>query len=174
MVQHITNPQYYINLVVGELMEPDERRLKALQIQLIQENAALGGKRDGFFYRGHVMYNVDPKLYMQASKGSLDPSLYEKAELIVRQLNKTKTDGDGIRQYMALCFILITNPQTLKFNLPDLRDMLHDGVVDLIPELREFQRTRPEEYCMQEQFRKQWEKKRALVEEYIAMRFFIT
>lgn len=174
MVQRTTSTQYYINTVVGQLMEPDEKRLKALQISLVQKNYRLGGEEAGFFYRGHVMYNVDPKHYMQAAKGSLDPSLYEEAELIVRQLDKTKRDGDSIRQYMGICFIVITSSQTLKWNLPDLRDMLHDGVVDLVPELREFPRTRPEGYCMTDQFRKQWEKKRAVVEEYIAMRFFIT
>jgi len=174
MVQRIINPQYFINLILSALVEPDEQRLKALSVKLVQKNAALGMKPDGFFYRGRVFYDVDPKLYAKASKGNLHPSLYEEGDLIVRQFDKVAKDGDYIRQFLALSFIAITTDNSIKqWSLQDLRDVLCEGVVDLVPELRAIQRTRPEGFCVSPEQRDQWEKRKAVVEEYIAMRFFL-
>ncbi|QXV74366.1 hypothetical protein [Rhizobium phage RHEph16] len=173
MVVRTINSQYYINTIVGALVTPDEDRLKALSHKLVQKNAALGMKPDGFFYKGRVFYNVDPKLYSMASKGNLHPSLYEEADLVVRQFDKVAKDSDYIRQFLALSFIAINVNSMKQWNLQDLRDVLCEGVIDLVPELRALPRTRPEGYCITKDQREQWEKRKAIVEEYIAMRFFI-
>ncbi|QIG76581.1 hypothetical protein EVC27_056 [Rhizobium phage RHph_I1_6] len=173
MVLRTINPQYFINLVLSELVTPDENRLKALSMKLVQKNAALGMAPDGFFYKGRVFYNVEPKLYAGASKGNLHPSLYEEGDLLVRQYDKVAKDADRIRQFLALSFISINVNAIKQWSLQDLRDVLCEGVIDLIPELRELPRTRPEGYCVSPEHREQWEKRKAIVEEYIAMRFFI-
>ncbi|QIG67764.1 hypothetical protein PP747_gp063 [Rhizobium phage RHph_Y38] len=173
MVLRTINSQYYINTIIGALVTPDEERLKALSVKLVQKNAALGEKPDGFFYKGRVFYDVDPKLYGKASKGNLHPSLYDEGDLIVRQLDKVAKDADYIRQFLALSFIAINANAMQQWNIQDLRDVLCEGVIDLVPELRGLPRTRPEGFCVSKEHREQWEKRKAIVEEYIAMRFFI-
>lgn len=175
MVQNTINPQYFINLILGELITPDENRLKALSIQLVQKNAALGMKPDGFFYRGRVFYDTDPKLYSKASKGNLHQSLYDEGDLLVRQFDKIAKDADHIRQYLGLCFVAITpkNSITTGWTRQDVRDILLEGVIDLVPELRSLSRTRPDGYCVLPGMREQFEKRKTIVEEYIAMRFFL-
>jgi hypothetical protein len=173
MVQSTSNPQYFINLILHELVTPDEKRLKALSLQLVQKNAALGMRPDGFFYRGKVFFS-DSKSYGEASKGNLHPSLYDDGDMLVRQYDKVAKDGERIRQYLALCFVAITPKFTITtgWTKQDVRDVLNEGVVDLVPELRSMSRTRPEGYCILPEHREQWEKRKAIVEEYIAMRFF--
>lgn len=169
----IKSSQYYINSVLAALVENDEKRLKSFSMDLIKRNADLGEKPDGFFYLGHVFYNVDPKLYSKASKGVLHPSLWEEGDMLIRQLDKTAQDGEIIRKYMQVCMNCLTEHNE-NWGSPDVRDMLYEGVVDLVPELARHPRTRPEGFCLTDKWRPWWEKYRPTIEEYVAMRFFIT
>lgn len=175
MVKSVTNRVYMFDTIIGELRRGEEARLNRLKLNLIQKNTQMGGKEDGFYYRGLVFSGVDDKLYSKARRGTLNPELFDQANMIVEQERKLGIDMNRIHQAIALMIVTIASdkpPGKNDYTLQELRDALHEGLVECVPELKNLPRLNVEAWCLRDKpvTYATYLTFRPIIEEYVAMR----
>lgn len=119
----------------------EKKRLLRREVELVEENKKLSGPMDGFFYKGVLYSDLDHSIRARGKKGNLHPSLYEAVEAHYKDERETAFDKDRVRQALAL---LLKECRSLQ----DIRDALPNSLQDVIPGVREKQRTRPEAYTV--------------------------
>jgi hypothetical protein len=138
-------------------------RLTRREIELVRENARMGGAADGFFYRGILYSDLDPAVRAQGEKGNLNANLHLAMDDHLRDKGVVEFDRHRVRQALTLILQDTRSDQ-------DVRDALPNALKDALPELQGLSRTRPEAYTVQGNPRaeRQYQKLREKLEFYNA------
>lgn len=120
-------------------------RLTKREMELVRENARLPKSApDGFFYRGQLYSDLDPKLRAKGTRGNLHPSLHPQMDAHLKDKGVVDFDRQRVKQALA---IILRDCKTHQ----DFRDALPNSLKDFMGrEVGSLPRTRPEAYTVQE------------------------
>lgn len=153
------------NVLLQTLFKAEEANLVKREERLIMKNLALGGLPDGFKYLGVIYSTLTGRNRQLGKYNTLSESLIPEMKLILEE--KATIEYDKARIKMALSMSL-KDAKTFQ----DIRDALPNGLVELVPECRRLERTRPEAYALLENERSysQYMGLREKIDFYIASR----
>lgn len=156
----------YTQYFVDKLFEKEDQRLNKIPLDLIVKNAQLLGRpSDGFWFKGELYTNLIPSLKFQGTKDNLDQSLQQKMLVYLDQKKQADFEKTRCIQCISLaCFRAI--------DWQDVRDSVHEGLIDLHPATKPLKRKRPEAYALvpDTQEHRQYYKMRPSLEVAIAQR----
>jgi hypothetical protein len=155
-----------INLIIDgicrHLFRKENERLDKARDEIIRQNLeASGGTTGGFFFMG--MHYGQP-LY-KGAPSSLHPSLVQAMNDHIKDRRTVLWDKDRVKQSLL---IALKDARTLQ----DIRDSLPNGIAEMIDQIKDMPRTRPEGFLLESQPRQhaQYFKLREKMEFYLAVR----
>jgi hypothetical protein len=133
-----------INNITKLLFAPDNRRIQGWIDQICNKNKDISDNKDplGFWYNDKY-YRPSWLLSGRYPKAILNHALYDEMDKLVKDERTTKDDQQFIRQTL---FALVEPCETYQ----DLRDALPECLIDLIPNLGSFSRTREAGYIIKD------------------------
>jgi hypothetical protein len=145
------------------LFEHEIKRLRNHELELVRENANLGGSSDGFRYNGKVFTQQETKLISRGKFTVPNVEMLPAVKLYLEDSNLI--DYDKLRVNQAMTLVLKDTKST-----QDVRDALPECLVQLLPSYRQYQRTRPEAFTLSENPRSynQYMNLREKIEFYVA------
>lgn len=160
----LVNSHEWIKKIAEGLFKAEERRLETIRDQLVASNKELypNQPHDGFTYQGKV-YDTSNLVRGVRTRVSLHLSL-------VYQMDKYLKDVEqiwGDRYYISQILFLMLQPCN---SLQEIRDVLPNCLVDTLPELQGFQRTREEAFTITSNIRYERQYRKALAR----MEFYAT
>lgn len=144
----MSNPSHeIIKRIMSNLFSAEERRLKEVLNGLVELNKSRYPDRphDGFTFQGKP-YDPSNLIAGRRVRVPLHVSLAPRMEQFLADHEQVWSDRHYISQ---LLFILLV-PCT---NLQDIRDALPNCISDTLPELKTYQRSRPEAYTIRDNIR---------------------
>ena len=155
-----------IRALTDALFSAETRRLRKREFDLVAENRSLSSQHyDGFFFQGQFYTDLDRSLASKGIKASLHPSLVPSMERHIKDKKEVEFDRLRVKQALAL---LLKDVQTAQ----DLRDALPNQLAEMIDQIKEMKRSRPEGFTLMTDSRKikQYQKLREKIEFYTAAR----
>ena len=158
---------YYTNTFSNYLFQKDTERLQKRVLDLVKENHQAGGSPDGFLYRGVFYNNLRSNIFSKGQRGNLMPSMEDSMIQYLKDVKKTSDDRTKVRQVLANLLLPCKSEQ-------DVRDVLPESLIEVIPELRQMPRTRPEAFTLvTELHRSQYAEFKDLISIYLMARMFL-
>ncbi|RRY03842.1 hypothetical protein [Brucella anthropi] len=130
-----------VKSIVGLLFEKEEQQLVRRELEMVSKNAALGGSPDGFRHLGMIYSHLSGRARTMGQYKSLHPSLVPEMGTISTE--RKVLDADRAKTTQALSLVL----KDAK-SFQDMRDALPNCLKDIVPELRDYERTRPEAFTL--------------------------
>ena len=155
-----------IRALTDALFSAETKRLRKREFDLVAENRSLSSQHyDGFFFQGQFYTDLDRSLASKGIKTSLHPSLVPSMERHIKDKKEVEFDRLRVKQALAL---LLKDVQTAQ----DLRDALPNQLAEMIDQIKEMKRSRPEGFTLMTDSRKikQYQKLREKIEFYMAAR----
>lgn len=155
-----------IDALITELMKPESTRLKKRELELVKENRKISsGNFDGFFYQGKYYTDLDRAVAAKGIKSGLHSSLVQSMETFIKDEKTIKNDQQRIKQALAL---VLKDCRTAQ----DLRDALPNQLTEMIDQIKNLPRLRPEGFTLMHDPRKlsQYQSLREKIEFYTATR----
>ena len=155
-----------IKALTSALFMAETKRLKKRELELVAENRSLSSEHyDGFFYQGQFYTDLDRSLAAKGTKASLHPSLVPSMEKHIKDKKEVEFDRLRVKQALAL---LLKDVRTAQ----DLRDALPNQLAEMIDQIKDMERSRPEGFTLMTDSRKikQYQKLREKIEFYTAAR----
>lgn len=155
-----------IDALIIELMKPESTRLKKRELELVRENRKVSsGNFDGFFYQGKYYTDLDKSVASKGIKSGLHSSLVQSMEVFVSDEKIVKNDQHRMKQALAL---VLKDCRTAQ----DLRDALPNQLAEMIDQIKDLPRQRPEGFTLMADPRKlqQYQTLREKIEFYTATR----
>ena len=155
-----------IRALTDALFSAETKRLRKREFDLVAENRSLSSQHyDGFFFQGQFYTDLDRSLAAKGIKTSLHPSLVPSMERHIKDKKEVEFDRLRVKQALAL---LLKDVQTAQ----DLRDALPNQLADMIDQIKDMERIRPEGFTLMTDSRKikQYQKLREKIEFYTAAR----
>lgn len=155
-----------IDALISALMKPENTRLKKRELELVKENRKISsGNFDGFFYQGSYYTDLDKSVASKGIKSGLHPSLVPSMEIHVQDVKMVKNDQHRMKQALA---IVLKDCRTAQ----DLRDALPNQLAEMIDQIKDLPRQRPEGFTLMADPRKfkQYQSLREKIEFYTATR----
>lgn len=137
------NAHEIIKKIIAALFTAEERRLGASREVLITANAEFypGRPHDGFIYQGKP-YDRANLVNGRRTRISLHFEMVSRMDAHLADEEKVWSD----RHYISQMLFTVLQPCS---DWQDIRDALPNCLVDTLPELRSYQRNRPEAYTIQ-------------------------
>ena len=155
-----------IRALTDALFSAETKRLRKREFDLVAKNRSLSSQHyDGFFFQGQFYTDLDRSLASKGIKTSLHPSLVPSMERHIKDKKEVEFDRLRVKQALAL---LLKDVQTAQ----DLRDALPNQLAEMIDQIKEMKRSRPEGFTLMTDSRKikQYQKLREKIEFYTAAR----
>ena len=155
-----------IRALTDALFSAETKRLRKREFDLVTENRSLSSQHyDGFFFQGQFYTDLDRSLAAKGIKTSLHPSLVPSMERHIKDKKEVEFDRLRVKQALAL---LLKDVRTAQ----DLRDALPNQLAEMIDQIKEMKRSRPEGFTLMTDSRKikQYQKLREKIEFYTAAR----
>ena len=155
-----------IRALTDVLFSAEIKRLRKRELDLVAENRSLSSEHyDGFFYQGRLYTDLDRSLAAKGIKTSLHPSLVPSMERHAKDKKEVEFDRLRVKQALAL---LLKDVRTAQ----DLRDALPNQLAEMIDQIKDMERSRPEGFTLMTDPRKikQYQKLREKIEFYTAAR----
>ncbi len=134
-------PRELIRFLTDKLAAKDYTRLNGVLQNLIEENQALGGPNVGFLFHGEFHSNLPIRQRAAAPKQHIHASLMPAASQYVLEKRQLATDLKRIGHGLSIVLMPCKTTQ-------DVRDALPDLVKDMVPDLKDLSRTRPEAFTI--------------------------
>lgn len=154
--------QQTIDVLMETLFRAEHNRFNRLYMELVSKNAAMGGPKDGFYFRGDFYHNMGKGIPTKdIDRGNLHNSLIPEMERLKLEEKQFEFEKARVR---AGLIILIQDCQSIQ----DVRDAVPNCLASLVPDLSRKERERPEAYTLQHNDvrKKQYLKIRPLIEFY--------
>ena len=121
----------------------EKKRLDSWLQTLIDANAALGNPSEGFLFCGkfHTLASNEQRVGLE--KRLLHPNLYEEGKQYIQAVKKSYMENGQ----MQMSLRILIRPCS---NIDDIRDVLPEAAVRLIPELAGLPRTREEAWTIRD------------------------
>ena len=155
-----------IKALTSALFMAETKRLKKRELELVAKNRSLSSKHyDGFFYQGQFYTDLDRSIAAKGIKASLHPSLVPRMEAHAKDKAEVEFDRLRVKQALALLLKDVRAAQ-------DLRDALPNQLAEMIDQIKDMKRSRPEGFTLMTDSRKikQYQKLREKIEFYTAAR----
>lgn len=121
--------QQTTDVLIDALFKAEYTRLRKMHIDLVAKNSAMGGPKDGFFFRGDFYHNMAPGIPTKSiDKGNLHNNLIPEMELIKKEEKQIENDKARIKAGLV---ILLQDCQSIQ----DVRDAVPNCLAALVPEL---------------------------------------
>lgn len=130
-----------INLIMFKLFEAEEKHLQDRELDMVSRNIALGGTPDGFRHMGKIYSHLTGRSRVMGQYGPLKPALVREMSSISTDRIVLDADKDRIKQALNL---VLKDTVTLQ----DMRDALPNCLKDVVPELKDLERTRSEAFTL--------------------------
>jgi len=160
-----------IDSTINHIFSHEERRLKAAEYLLIQENAKMMAEQgqprpDTFYYAGYRFSHMETQLIASSVKGRLNAQLFWKADNHIKDLKELEFDKVRVRQTLAIILKDCHSPQ-------DVRDVLPEVLASSLKDISSLARFREEAYTLKDNPRllKQYEKLKEKIEFYMASKY---
>lgn len=132
-----------IDPLVESVMNVEARRHHHLILQLINENHALGGHKNGFFFLGMRYANLQSRYVASENLRYLVPSLSEGAHSLHSEILQARSDETKLRQSLSVVLPRCKSNQ-------DVRDVLPEVFIREVSQLKNLKRTRPEGFLLED------------------------
>jgi hypothetical protein len=154
-----------VTAILKALFEREEAQLAKRELSILDRNAGLTGKTDGFRHLGIIYTQLTGAARPRGDYGRLHSSLAPEMDSIVEDRKLINFERDRIRQALAMVLDGCEN-------LQDMRDALPNALKDFCAGLGQLERTRPEAFTLAENPRSytQYMKLREKIEFYVATR----
>jgi hypothetical protein len=147
------------------LFDREEAQIKKREQAMLARHIQTGGSTDGFRHLGLVYSDLAGYSRRMGKYDRLHQSLVPEMSAILTDQKMVAADRDRIKQALAMVLRHCHSFQ-------DMRDALPNCMKDLIPEIRNLDRTRPEAYTLEDNRRSytQYMALREKIEFYVASR----
>lgn len=138
----------YVN-PIAELVQPvcdalirkEVERLDGILAQLVKENYALGGAKEGYVHCGRIFSDLPPRERRGAHFRPVMMGLRAQADDLLMLTQKLENDAQMLRQSLSVVL-------SKCLNLQEARDVLPENLVNLIPAFRGLERHRDEGFIL--------------------------
>jgi len=142
----LTSPFRFLPLLdplVESVMKVEANRHHHLIMQLINENHALGGHKNGFFFLGMRYSNLETRHVVSENLRYIVPSLTEAAHTLHSEILQAFADEKKLRQSLSVVLPRCKSNQ-------DVRDVLPEVFIREVSQLKDLKRTRPEGFLLED------------------------
>ena len=147
------------------LFEKEEQSLLRREMELVDKNASLGGSPDGFRHMGRIYSHLMGRARAMGQYKPIVLPLVNEISALGTERKILEADQERITQALVL---VLRGTSTWQ----DIRDALPNSLKDLIPEIKDRDRTRPVAYTLEQNSRSynQFMKLSDKIDYYVAMR----
>lgn len=148
MPRHIRrNPMFIkpemelLEVLLRELMDPEEERLSAALDKIVVANQKLGGTMNGFYHLGTLYSSVKPYALRGIKVANLHDNLIHEFEQHLSERQQYEADRQRLTQ-------LLTTILPKCRNVQQIRDALPEALVLFVPDLKKRERMDPEGFLL--------------------------
>lgn len=138
---HVNDVQEMVNVLVQQVFSYEIEAIAASLTDLVKENQTLGGTLNAFIYSGKTYSLIQNRFIRGLSINPLHPSLEAQADRYIDRQDRVITDHRRIINSMSV----VTNKCTSR---QDIRDVLPETLVVLVPQLAQMERLREEGFLI--------------------------
>lgn len=151
--------------VIAGLFKDESDRLAEELKALVVENHRLGGTEHVFIHRGEILSHLKPVETRAMPKDLVVPALMDRADNWIRLRDKLEDDTNRLRQALTVVLPRCRSKQ-------DVRDVLPETLVAMVPEFRGIARQGAEGFLLDEhpRLKSQYGRVAGIVDYYIANR----
>lgn len=141
IAQHVNEVQEMVNALIKQIFSYEVDHLAQVLKNLVLQNQSLGGTMNAFIYNGSIYSVIDGRFLRGLTVLPLHRSLLDEAESYTARKERVERDNRRAINSMSVVALKCTSRQ-------DVRDVLPETLIGLVPELSQMERIRPEGFLL--------------------------